>query len=68
MEAQYNSRPDYLDRVLYYSYWPVMGQIRSGKKNNYKLSEVYVLSFTNFALDAASYTSGKVQPGEHADS
>ena len=50
VEAQYNSRPDYLDRVLYYSYWPVMGQIRSGKKNNYKLSEVYVLSFTNFAL------------------
>ena len=51
VEAQYNSRPDYLDRVLYYSYWPVMGQIRSGKKNNYKLSEVYVLSFTNFALE-----------------
>jgi len=51
VEAQYNSRPDYLDRMLYYSYWPVTEQVRRGNQYNYQLSDVYILSFTNFALE-----------------
>ena len=49
IEVQYSSRADYLDRVLYYSTWPVYYQKRSGE-NNYSLDEVYVISFCNFAL------------------
>lgn len=50
VEAQYNARPDYLDRMLYYATWPIDEQILSGGSNNYTLNDVYILSFTNFAL------------------
>ena len=50
VEAQYNARPDYLDRMLYYSTWPIDEQVHSGGSNNYFLDDVYVLSFTKFAL------------------
>ena len=49
VEVQYNERNDYLDRVLYYSTWPVSSQIASGT-NSYALNGVYVISFVNFAL------------------
>ncbi|MBQ7268241.1 MAG: PD-(D/E)XK nuclease family transposase, partial [Bacteroidales bacterium] len=51
IEAQYTDRPDYLDRMLYYSTWPVAEQIQMSSENNYALSEVYILSFINFALE-----------------
>lgn len=51
IEAQYSDRPDYLDRMLYYSTWPIAEQINMSSKNNYALSEVYILSFINFALE-----------------
>ena len=51
VEAQYNARKDYLDRMLYYSTWPIDEQIKRGKKEkNYFLKPIYILSFTNFAL------------------
>ena len=50
VEAQYNTRPDYLDRMLYYATWPIDEQIHVGGSNNYTLNDVYILSFTNFAL------------------
>ena len=50
VEAQYNARPDYLDRMLYYSTWPIDEQVHSGGSNNYFLDDVYILSFTKFAL------------------
>ncbi|MBQ7268354.1 MAG: PD-(D/E)XK nuclease family transposase, partial [Bacteroidales bacterium] len=51
IEAQYTDRADYLDRMLYYSTWPVAEQIQMSSENNYALSEVYILSFINFALE-----------------
>ena len=50
VEAQYNARKDYLDRMLYYSTWPIDEQIHTGGSKNYSLNEVYILSFTTFAL------------------
>ena len=50
VEAQYNSRKDYIDRMLYYATWPIDEQIRRSGSNNYTLSEVFIISFTNFAL------------------
>ena len=50
VEAQYNARPDYLDRMLYYSTWPIDEQVHTGGSNNYALNDVYILSFTKFAL------------------
>lgn len=50
VEAQYNARPDYLDRMLYYSTWPIDEQIHIGGSKNYSLNDVYILSFTKFAL------------------
>jgi len=58
IEAQYSDRPDYLDRMLYYSTWPISEQINMGSKNNYALSEVYILSFINFALEHDSDWDG----------
>ena len=49
VEVQYNPRRDYLDRMLYYSTWPISEQKKVSAKN-YLLNEVYVLSFCNFAL------------------
>ena len=49
VEVQFNPRADYLDRMLYYSTWPITEQKHvSGK--NYVLKDVYVISFCNFAL------------------
>lgn len=50
VEAQYNARQDYLDRMLYYSTWPIDEQVHTGDSNNYALNDVYILSFTKFAL------------------
>lgn len=50
VEAQCNARPDYLDRMLYYSTWPIDEQVHTGGSKNYTLNEVYILSFTTFAL------------------
>lgn len=50
VEAQYNARPDYLDRMLYYSTWPIDEQVHTGGSKNYTLNDVYILSFTKFAL------------------
>lgn len=50
IEAQYSTRPDYLDRMLYYSTWPIDEQIHTNESDNYTLNDVYVLSFINFAL------------------
>ena len=58
IEAQYSDRPDYLDRMLYYSTWPIAEQITMGDENNYALSEVYILSFINFALEHDSDWDG----------
>ena len=49
VEVQYNSRKDYLDRMLYYATWPISEQ-KFKNENNYLLDEVYVISFVNFAL------------------
>ena len=49
IEVQYNSRKDYLDRMLYYSTWPISEQ-KDVSKKNYRLDEVYILSFCNYAL------------------
>ena len=49
VEVQYTPRRDYLDRVLYYSTWPISEQKFKSDKN-YLLNEVYVISFCNFAL------------------
>lgn len=49
VEVQYNERKDFLDRVLYYSTWPVSEQIKAGHKT-YTLNDVYIVSFLNFAL------------------
>lgn len=49
VEVQFNSRADYLDRMLYYSTWPISEQKLVSEKN-YTLKEVYIISFCNFAL------------------
>ena len=49
VEVQYNSRKDYLGRMLYYATWPISEQ-KFKNENNYLLDEVYVISFVNFAL------------------
>lgn len=49
VEVQFNSRADYLDRMLYYSTWPISEQKRKSEEN-YTLKEVYIISFCNFAL------------------
>ena len=49
VEVQFNSRPDYLNRMLYYSTWPISNQHLKGD-NNYSLNDVYIISFCNFAL------------------
>ena len=49
VEVQFNSRADYLDRMLYYSTWPISQQKLVSEKN-YTLKEVYIISFCNFAL------------------
>ena len=49
VEVQFNSRADYLDRMLYYSTWPISQQKLESEKN-YTLKDVYIISFCNFAL------------------
>ena len=49
VEVQYNERNDFLDRVLYYSTWPIAQQVKAGR-NSYLLNDVYIVSFLNFAL------------------
>lgn len=50
VEVQHRSIPDYLDRVLYYSSFPILTQHNAGDRNYY-LAPVYVVSFINFALE-----------------
>ena len=50
VEVQFNSRADYLDRMLYYSTWPISSQ-KLVSENNYTLKDVYVVSFCNFSLE-----------------
>lgn len=49
VEVQFNTRADYMDRMLYYSTWPITEQ-KLVSENNYKLKDVYLISFCNFAL------------------
>ena len=50
VEVQHRSIPEYLDRVLYYSSFPILTQHNAGDRNYY-LAPVYVVSFINFALE-----------------
>ena len=58
VEVQYNERKDFLDRVLYYSTWPIAEQVKAGQKS-YALHDVYIVSFLNFALVHDSSWEGK---------
>lgn len=58
VEVQYNERKDFLDRVLYYSTWPIAEQVKAGQ-NSYALHDVYIVSFLNFALVHDSSWEGK---------
>lgn len=49
IEVQFSPRANYLDRMLYYSTWPISEQIVRGERN-YSLKEVFIISFCNFAL------------------
>lgn len=50
VEVQHSYIPDYMDRMLYYSSFPILAQHSAGDKKYY-LTPVYVVSFVNFVLD-----------------
>ncbi|MDR1417357.1 MAG: Rpn family recombination-promoting nuclease/putative transposase [Prevotellaceae bacterium] len=60
VEMQYAPQKHFAERLLFYSSFLVRNQAPKGKKWNYELKAVYVLSLLNFRLDIAGLDEQQV--------
>ena len=50
IEMQYKSQDDFEDRMVFYSSFPIINCLRSGKLDSYALNPIYMIGITNFIL------------------